>query len=126
MAKTDLSVLFSGRFDPPHPGHILQILKLAKKWKKVKVVVLDYPERRFPIVYVMSVFQEIIDSESVEFFRNNIHFGEITEEEFKKFECDLYVGGNLTVLRHIEKMGIPCEYLPRALEFSSRHYPDPE
>jgi len=126
MELSKKTVVFSGRFDPVHPGHIVQVKRLLQKFTQVKVVILDYEERRFPLNYVENIFNEIFDDDFVQIISNKTHFGEITLEEFKMFNANSYAGGNLKVLRHMEKLGVKVVYCERALEYSARDYPNPE
>jgi len=118
-------VLFSGRFDICHPGHICQIIRLAKKYGTVKVVILDYPERRFSISYTMMIFKEIFADIklNVEFIVNKTHFAEITKEEVYMYDCDIYASGNQKVLRHMEVIGVPCIFVEAAYQYSARDIP---
>ena len=118
--EPSMKILFSGRFDPPHPGHIASILRLEKKGH-VTVVVLDYSDREYPIEYVKTVFNEIFERHGVEIITNSVHFGKVDVDELKNFGCDVYAGGNLTVLRHIEQLGHPVMFCDRAFEYSSRN-----
>jgi len=123
----DKIALVSGRFSPPHDGHMAMLKRLLKKYAKVKVIILDYPERDFPLCYCKKVFEAIFeDEERIEFLVNKTHFGEISEEGLRSYGCDVFVSGNLTVLRHIERLGFPCEYAERAFEYSARNYKRPE
>ena len=112
--------LFSGRFDPPHPGHIASILRLEKKGP-VTVVILDYPERSYPLEYVRTIFSEIFEKHDIKVVTNKTHFAEIDKKEFLSFKCDKYASGNLTVLKHIEELGVPVIYCDRAYEYSARN-----
>ena len=121
------TALTSGRFNPPHDGHMAMLKRLLKKYDSVKVVILDYQKRDFPICYCRKVFEEIFEDDNrIEFLVNTTHFGEITLEEIKSFDCEIYVGGNLSVLRHIEILGFPCDYVERAFEYSARFYKRPD
>jgi len=125
----DKIVLFSGRFDPPHIGHLCTIIKLAQKYGVVKVPILDHPERRFPVIYCKKMIEDVLNKTKldVKFSVNNIHFGRITKEEIDKYKpFDLYISGNLAVLRHVETIGIPCEYVDTAYQFKASSYPAPE
>jgi len=119
-----IRVLFSGRFDPPHPGHIASVLRLLNKpeVRSVTLVILDYPERDYPIVYCEKVFSECLKTHPVEIKVNKTHFGKLTHTEWKSFDCDVYAGGNLKVLRHIEKLGISVTYTERAFDYSASKY----
>jgi len=118
-------VLFSGKFSPPHPGHICQIIRLAKKYGEVCVVILDYPERRFSMEYTKAIFNEIFDQIDLDvtITSNQTHFAQITKEEFESFECDIYASGNQKVLRHIEILGFPCIFVETAYQYSARDIP---
>ena len=116
-----MTVLFSGRFDPPHPGHIAQIIRLEKQYGRVKIVLLDYPERDYPVEYCVTIFNELLSKYNVEIVVNKTHFAQITLEELNQYNCDLYAAGNLKVLRHIEKLGFPVVYCERSYNYSSRN-----
>lgn len=118
----NMIALFSGRFDPPHPGHIIQVLRLLKKYNKVILVILDSKERFFPISYCVPIFKEIFLDKNVEVESNLTHFGEITKEELGMFNFDVYVSGNLKVLRHIETLGRDVEYIERAYDYAASKY----
>jgi len=123
MARNNEIVLFSGRFNPPHPGHFASIIRLSKIFKTVKVVILDYPNRKWPIKYCLNVFQEIfapMEKVNPRFIVNVVHFGVIKEgqlEQFKPFH--VYAAGNLSVLRNFERLGVPVFYLERAFLYSA-------
>jgi cytidyltransferase-like protein len=129
MYKTGV---FSGRFDPPHLGHIQTILKLSKRFSKIVVVVLDYPGRKavdtegakdvFNYLFDM-VFPEISRSK-VDVVINNIHFGKITFAEYDAFlrqigACynhTVYLSGNPSVLDNMKKQQIKCEFVERSAD----------
>lgn len=122
----DTVALLSGRFDVVHPGHIVTILRLLKKFSRVLVVMLDYPERRYPVCYCVDILQEIFEGRPVEILVNNVHFGEITEDQLKDFNFDVYAAGNLKVLRHIEKLGFDVIYTERSYLYDAHLIPMPE
>ena len=123
-----MTVLTSGRFDPPHPSHFCNFIRIAKKYGDLKVVILNYKERKFPIDYCLQVFDEIFSETNlnIEFVVNTIHFAQITPEELKEFGCELYTGGNLKVLRHIELLGFPIEFIARAFDYTASKYDPPD
>ena len=87
---------------------------------------LDYPERKFPVCYCVDIFEEIFEDCPVEIIVNNVHFGEITKEQLKEFNFDIYAAGNLKVLRHIEKLGYDVIYCERAYSYEASKIPLPE
>jgi phosphopantetheine adenylyltransferase len=123
---TPQTVLFSGRFDPPTPSHIVQILRLLKRYQKVLVVMLDYPKRRFPLRYCLDLFNETFENRPVEIITNTKHFGKISAEEITKYSFDVYAAGNLQVLRHIESLGFPVIYIERAFAYTASDIPLPK
>ena len=122
--KKPLTVLFSGRFDPPHCGHFTTILQLSRLFEKVIVVVLDYPKRKTTSSYAKQVFDEIIylTEKNIKVVINKIHFAKITKKEFDSFNCDVYASGNMEVLSHIDSLGIPTFYTHRAFEYEASRY----
>lgn len=118
--------LFSGKFDPPHPGHFASICELGKKFGAVRVVLLDYPNRRYPVEYCIRVFKETFDCVNfpVYFHVNKTHFAEVTKEELDQFKpYHIYVAGNLKVLRHIESLGVPTYYQHRKFDYQASSIP---
>jgi hypothetical protein len=114
------TALFSGRFSPPNLGHVLTILRLLQDFKKVVVVILDYPERKGCTVDVAqdifgTVFKMIgIPKERLVIAKNDIHFGKITSLQLEGLLNNLdlkickttYVGGNQEVNDHIMSLGL--------------------
>lgn len=125
-AVTD-GVVFSGRFDPPHPGHIQSIHHLKSRFKYVLVMILDYPERKYPISYVLKVIKDTCNGSSICVQVNKTHFGKLQLHEWHKIGYRYYAGGNLTVLRHMELIigHENCLYLPRSYEYEAHLYPPP-
>jgi len=122
LDRSTVNICFSGRFDPVHPGHIATIIRLTKIYKKVKIVILDYFGRRFPVAAQIAVMDELLEKYNVSIYTNSTHFAQITREEFLEFECQAYAAGNEVVLRHFEEMGIPVHFCERAYNYSSREY----
>ena len=122
-----LRVLFSGRFDPPHPGHVVTILRLHAKYGHVVVPILDYADRRWPASYCKQVLDECFDhlKGDVEVRINATHFAEITCDELDAYECDLYAAGNVKVIKHVESLGMKCVYVDRAFDYEAHSYPGP-
>lgn len=114
----DKTVIFSGRFDDFHKSHIATIQRLGQQFKKVIVALLNHRDQYYPISYRKQAIVEILGNSKgdYEVIVNDIHFGEITKEELDKFGADMYAGGNLKVLKHIESLGMECLYVERAYE----------
>lgn len=102
----DKTILFSGRFDKPHCGHVRTIQLLGQRYKKVLVVVLDYPEQTYPACYRKQVLEDILNNSkgNYEVVINDKHFGKITVDDLLRFEFDVYGAGNMQVLEHLERL----------------------
>lgn len=124
-------IVFSGRFNPVHHGHTETIFNLAELYDRVLVVVLDYPDRGFPISYVLRVFNRAIyhsHYKNVGVITNKMHFGKLQLHEWQTFGCKYYAAGNLKVLRHMELLigATNCVYTQRSFEYEAHKYPPPE
>jgi cytidyltransferase-like protein len=121
MANGLKTVLFSGRFDNVHPGHIATIQRLGQIYKKVIVVILDYSEQKYPVYYRAKILSEILSSSKgdYEIHINSDHFAKISKKALSRWKFDVYAAGNLDVLMHIEKLGYEVLYVDRAYDFSA-------
>lgn len=122
--------LYSGKFHPTTLSHVVTVLRLLREFETVKVVMLDYPERVWPLCYCCFAFDETFDLLThTGFDRNRVqvmthpaHFARITAEELKIFEpWDEYIAGNMTCLRHIEQIAPhkKVSYRERSLSFQA-------
>lgn len=118
MRQTEL---ISGRFDPPHLGHLITIGRERVIYDRVIVVVLDDGKQFFPLCYRMDILWEAVHllGGNISVESNRTHFGGITKEELSRWKFDIYGSGNMDVLRHISSLGIACRYIPRAYEYQA-------
>lgn len=119
--------LFSGRFDPPHTGHIIAIEDLMTRFMKVYVVILAYKGREACTAFeARTIFNHhfdrilpIVSRNKVEILINTDHFGFISKEKITKLpHFDVYLAGNEQVLRHMESLGYECEDVSRTKIFA--------
>jgi nicotinamide mononucleotide adenylyltransferase len=128
--------LFSGRFSPPHLGHILTLNKFCEKYDFVVVVILAYKDR-FDMQRTVDIFSELMKyslyNSKWHMIHNWDHFRKISCHELKKIllyieelltpshiDSVTYVGGNKAVNKHIESLNlIPVEYMPRSEFYNS-------
>ena len=134
---TNKIAIFSGRFDPPHLGHIITLHKILTCYSKVIVPILDYEGRCLSAFDALSDFFEYKSlvfpsymQNKVYFLINKTHFGKITEGEIKGIcrlageDDDLsqfvYVGGNEKVNKHIESLKcIKVEHFQRSTSINA-------
>lgn len=114
-------ILFSGRFDRVHAGHVMSIARLGQEYDKVIIIVLDYPEQEYPVSYRVQFLKEICSylKGCYEIKSNKVHFGNITPVELKQYDFDIYAAGNHDVLMHIESMGYKVRYVERAFDYQA-------
>ena len=121
---TNEVALFSGRFVPPHLGHFATILDLLKRYSKVIVPILDYKERnsvcparvaKIIMDYFFDVTLSPIIRNRVNVIINRSHFGKITKAQIKREvpRFDVYIAGNMAVLKHMKKLGYKSRFQPR-------------
>jgi len=124
--------VFSGRFCPPHIGHLLTILNLCKHYGKIVVVILDYPERetcsaekaRQIFNNLFNIIFPEISLSKIDVIINSIHFGKITFSEYDLllrnigacYNHTVYLSGNEEVLKHMNHEQIPYERVERSEE----------
>jgi nicotinamide mononucleotide adenylyltransferase len=112
---------FSGRFDRPHLGHLIQMMRLGQRFKKVIIPILDYPEQK----YSPSYRKQVIDAGlkyatgTYETIISTAHFAHAPEHRIKEFKFDVYISQNTDCLKHIEEMGYRVEYVDRAFDYSA-------
>jgi len=126
------TAIFSGRYCPPHLGHILTIFELCKKFNRVVVVILDYPSREFCTAHEAKdifdklfkyIFNGIYDGK-IYVVINNIHFAKITVSEYLSFlksirtnyYDSIYFSGNNRVIKHMQKLNIRHKFIGRSLD----------
>jgi len=126
MTKT---ILFPGRFDRPHIGHVITLQRLAEKYEKVIVVVLGYDNEFYEVTYRYQVLKECLDRCSGKYeihindidWRNAKHGVTVAECRtfFSKYKFDVYGTGNHKFLRTAAKAGYDVVYIERAYDYSA-------
>lgn len=117
--------VFSGRFDPPHIGHILTIMRLLETYLKILVVVLDYSERKACTAEkAKDIFDQVFHGLSkgkVVTVINDVHFSRISKIEYRCLCLDneidpdmtMYLSGNHEVIAHFNDIGVPHQFVER-------------
>ena len=130
LQETNKTAIFSGKFMPPHVGHILSILELARLYGKVAVIILDYPGRETCSAdEARDIFNKLFDlvfppiaRQVIQVEVNDIHFANITFSEYdsllRNIGCcmnhSIYVSGNPEVLENMKKQGIKARHFARS------------
>jgi nicotinamide mononucleotide adenylyltransferase len=131
-----VTAIFSGRFDPPHLGHVLTIKKLFSAEETVVeidnviVVVLDYNDRNACTAEeAVDLFRQVFHGTNynISFIINKIHFAEITKDQYLEFLEKIYVdireavyfSGNEKVIEHFKNdLGFPYFFIKRSRDYS--------
>lgn len=113
MNKT---ILFSGRFDKFHAGHILTIVELGARYEKVIVCILDYPKQFYPIKERCAFITRLLDKckGNYEIITNNVNFEGITKKDLKTLpHFDVYGSGNTICYLTMNGLGYEVEAVKR-------------
>jgi nicotinamide mononucleotide adenylyltransferase len=122
-------MLFSGRFDPVHPGHFITICRLCKEYDLVKIVILDYAKRKFPAKWARQVLEDCLVHTNYkwELHINSTHFAKITEEELAGWKPFTHYGaGNMKVMENMKiyqkELGYEIVWVDRAWFYEASNY----
>jgi phosphopantetheine adenylyltransferase len=132
MEDKNMVGIFSGRFDPPHIGHLMTIIDLCKRFQKIVIVVLDYSGRQdcsasMAVLIFETLFEDFLPqicANKIECVVNHTHMAEISVEEYEDLlesvgatrANSIYLSGNPEVLDHMEEIGIKSECVPRSID----------
>lgn len=115
--------IFPGRFDPPHLGHIITIMRILPNYEKVIVAITDDnyggKKKRFMSArkreYILwQVFKNIHKVDIVyagKGFRIRKQFDDLPP-------FDVVLSGNKAVIRNMHKHKIPTQYIERTRGYS--------
>lgn len=116
MKQSRKVAFFPGKFHPPHIGHILTILSILPKYKKLVIgVTEDTPSEKVVnvsgIINTLNLFFKEFDNVEIILIR-----GVLTEKKntdgLPKF--DVLLSGNDTVLLWAKNNGVKVQYVPRS------------
>lgn len=112
------TAILPGRFQPPHLGHILTLMRIYPLYDEIIIAVTSYTyggkkKQVLPIPQVVKILQDV--------FRNlpkyhviAIGKGFIERNTFDDLPYfDVVVSGNIQIINRMEKLGIKARYVPR-------------
>ncbi len=103
------TVLFTGRFDKPHVGHIINIQRLGQKFDTVIVCVLDDGKQFYPVKDRMQILIDALENSKGNYvvISNKTNFEQISSLRLKSEvpPFDVYASGNWTCVQNIRNMG---------------------
>lgn len=119
------TILFSGRFDKPHAGHIITIARLGQKYDKVIVCMLDYPEQYYPISDRKKIMCDALQylRGNYQLIINKTNFEKITKEQIEEeihTPFQVYGSGNWQCYTNMTKLGYEVIEVRRYPYFQAR------
>lgn len=107
MNKT---ILFSGRYDKPHIGHIITIQQLAEEYEKVIVCILDYPGQFYTIEERVRIMKKVLSkcTGNYQVITNKTNFEKITKQQMEDEgipEFTHYGSGNFQCFMNMFHLG---------------------
>ena len=107
-----MNILFIGKFQPPHLGHILTINKLIKKYSVVTIGITEGKPKFFKRKKIKLIFESIYHNEKkVNIVLLNGAVDEKTIKIDKKYK--LIISGNKLILKILDKLNFKTKYQPR-------------
>ena len=115
------TAIFPGRFQPPHIGHILTIMRIYPDYDKILVAVVKdpYEKRVLSTEEVIKILRTIFKHlPKIEVIDGGLKFQ--YRSSFKDLPpFDVVVGGNKKTIQHLKKLGIKTRYVPRSGGYNS-------
>lgn len=110
--------IFPGRFQPPHLGHLLTLMRIYPLYDKIIIVVSEYTYGgKKNQVIPPKVAQKILEDAFEQLPKFQVVLSRkgfierTTFDDLPKF--DVVVSGNLALIQHCEKLGIKTRYVKR-------------
>jgi cytidyltransferase-like protein len=116
-----MNVLFIGKFQPPHLGHILTIKKLLKIYSNITIGITQGKPQYFNRKKIKSIFEDVFESDKkVKIILLTGAVDEKTIKIDKKFK--LIISGNKKILKILNKLKFKTKFQPRSkgYNFSGR------
>ncbi len=110
------TILFSGRFDRPHLGHLITIARLGQLYDRVIVCILDYPRQFYEIDERVKIMKDALEHVigSYEVIVNRHHFGHIIKGQVEELpHFDVYGSGNYDCYMNMGTLGYKSISVPR-------------
>ncbi len=110
--------LFSGRFQPPHLGHVITLMKLYPLYDEIIMAITEYTwgGTKMPVLSVKYV-KEILEAvfKNIPKYRVIVSSKAMIErtsfDDLPRF--DVIVTGDLKLIKHLEKVGMEYRFIPR-------------
>ena len=112
-----MSILFIGKFQPPHLGPILTVCKLVKKYKKITIGITEGGPKYFERKKIKQIFNNVFNG------NKNINIvllsGAVDKKSIEiKRKYKFIISGNKKVLGILKKLNFKTKYQPRTKGYS--------
>jgi len=115
MTFQDKTVLFCGKFQPPHIGHVITLSKIKRQYKNVIVGITEDEPRVMPPEKVEVTFSLIFPEFKYVIIPDRLtdySKQDLAESNIPQF--DLMLTGNQEVIDWANRLRIPVRFFPRA------------
>jgi nicotinamide mononucleotide adenylyltransferase len=109
-------ILFSGRYDKFHTGHLITIARLGQQYSKVIICILNNMGDFYPILEREQIIKDALEhvKGNYEVIVNRHHFATITKEQVEELpKWDIYGTGNYRCLMNMHTLGYETVSVPR-------------
>ena len=106
---------FPGKFQPPHIGHIMTVMNIYEKYDKIIIGITKDVPQVLSQIEIKTIFESIfgpLPKIKIELVSGVITGNENIKNILPAF--DILVSGNDKVIKHVTKLGIKADYLPRS------------
>jgi len=112
-----MSILFIGKFQPPHLGHILTIYKLVKKYKKITIGITEGTPKYFERKKIKHIFNTVFyGNKNIDIVLLSGAVDKKTIEINKKYK--IIISGNKKILEILKKLNFKTKNQPRTKGYS--------
>lgn len=105
---------FPGKFQPPHLGHVVSVIRLYKKYDKILIGITEDEPSVISRQEARNIFEEVfqyLPKVEVRLIKG-VLLSYLSREGLPKF--DVLLTGNPDVIEWCNKRDVPCIFVPRS------------
>ena len=115
VESVNMVAFFPGKFQPPHLGHVLTVMRIYEDYDKIIICVTEDKPRAITVEKTKNIFKEAFQHLSkVEIVSiNEVLCSMTTLEKLPNF--DVLLTGNPDVIHWSEEHNVECKFLDRSI-----------